>query len=206
MLPAKISRFTARTWKVHIEGITPILFNNESAMVLNPKKERSMSYEEFEEKYWLNKAHLSHEGNVLLPSTWFKKAMIVSQAKSAVPIQPKTSRSKMETLKNYLTASVFIEDSLVTIDGKVLTKEGLIKFAKGVNRGTPSQPKKVITIRPSCPHNWKATVTFTDTEGGLTLENIYEIFAWIGSRNGLGDWRVSRGGTFGMFKVVDIEE
>lgn len=210
MIPQNlIKRFVAKHWIVKIKGLTDILYNNEAAMVITPKKARAVSYEEHEQQYWLNKGHYDEKEQCILPDMWFKKSAIASQGQSAVPIKPPNGRKANDTLKNYLTAAVVFMPTVVYKDAELTVpymKKDLAQYSKGVNRGTPSSPKKVIVVRPAVVTPWHGTIDFTDLEGKLTLENIYEIFQWAGTRNGLGDWRMQRGGQYGAYQVVDIVE
>jgi hypothetical protein len=178
-------------------------------MTTTPPKTRGEDWAAHEQKFWLNKAHLNDEGQCIIPDMWPKKASIKSQSQAGVPIKPVGARSAKETLKNYLTSCAFFDKSVIYKDPamkKPMTKDDLKQFSKGVNRGTVSAPKKVIVVRPEVVAPYYASIHLTDLEGKLTAENIAEIFIWIGTRNGFGDWRMERGGSYGAFEVIDLIE
>jgi hypothetical protein len=197
-----------KVWSIKIKGLTGILYSNEEAMVTTPPKDRKMDWVEYGQMYWLEKAHLNSDGICIIPDMWIKKAAIRSQKSTAVPIKTKTGGSK-SNMKEYITACLFGDKSLIYKDEKLTIpymKDDLKQFSKGVNRGTMSAPKKVMCIRPIVETPWVSDLKITDLEGVLTDEQLYTIYYWVGRRNGFGDWRIERGGSYGAFDVLAIEQ
>jgi len=200
----------SKVFTINVEGITPILFNNEQAMVTIPKKDRKESYPDHEQAYWLHKAHLNSKDECYISSMWIFKTLITSQKTDNVPIKPSSATRAKATLQNTFVSCAYCDDAIVYKDDRMTTpvmKDDLVQFAKGVNRGTYSAPKKVIVVRPMTPgQSWYSKFTVTSTDNSITKEHIEEIFEWSGLRNGMGDWRPQRGGRNGMYRLLNVVE
>jgi hypothetical protein len=199
----------SKVYYVKVSGLTPILQNNEQAMLTTPKKDRKTSYEEHEQQYWLNKAFINAADQVYIPEMWPFKTMVSSQRQDACAIKPASARRNTATLKDSIISGIYCEDSVIYKDESLTTplmKTDLKQFLKGVNRGTPQSPKKVIVVRPMTPPVWFAKFKIVVTDATILKEHVEEIFKWAGTRNGLGDWRPQRGGRYGIYKFDEIVE
>jgi hypothetical protein len=191
-----------RDLSVKITGITGLLENRDDLRLTHPEfcKKKTESYDEYEEKVWKEKAHwnLDNPRKMVFPSIWIRKMLIASQRQSANPIKPAGSRMAKDTLmKHFIGGVLLMEDPIVMFNGKPVTDDVLVPFKKMVS---PSVGK-VLCIRPMVPVGWSVVANLVLLNEMIRPEHIIECLTWAGTYNGCGDWRVEKGGNFGMFTV-----
>lgn len=200
-----------REMQVKIHGISPLLMNRDDLKMLDPKKyskARGEEYIDMEERIWRDKAHyddMSGENpKVVLRDVWIKRALLASQKQSGCPIAPPGSRKKTDSLRNYFVAGVLIQDTTIQQNGKDITKNDLVPFKAMVR--PQKTGGKICCIRPMIPTGWEATIKIIITDEAVKDEDIVKCLEWVGIYNGVGDWRVERGGQFGRFEIIYSQE
>jgi hypothetical protein len=194
---------------VSIQGTVPQLHNRDDLAMLDPvtfTRKKNESWDEFEERVWRCRAHYETSYTdenpvVVIRDTWIKRAMISSQKQSGLPIMPPGSKRKTDSLRNYIVSGILIENSPIYLNNKVVKKADLVPFKSMVRHNKTSG--KTPCTRPMIPTGWTATIKFIITDEAIKESNVRDIMEWVGIYNGIGDWRVERGGQFGRFKLID---
>lgn len=194
------------TVRVELTGITPLLQNRDDLELLNPefKKQKNEDWIEHQERIWRDKCHWSSENprTVLFPQEWIRKMLRASQRQSANPIQPPGSRKKTDTLMPHFTGGIMIiDDPQIILNDKPVTDEILVPFKKMVSPNAG----KVLCIRPLINSGWKVIVDINIINDVIRHSNIIDSLRWAGTYNGCGDWRVEKGGRYGMFGVQELK-
>ena len=198
-----------REMDVKIQGVSPLLMNRDDLKMWDPEKyskQRGEEYLEMEERVWRDKAHFeafSKEDNpkVVVRDIWIKKCLIASQKQSGCPILPPGSKKRTDTLRNYFVSGVLINDSVVyDKNKKIVTKKDLQPFKAMVR--PQKTGGKVCCIRPMIETGWNCKVHILIADAAIKENDIIQCLTWAGTYNGIGDWRVERGGQFGRFTVV----
>jgi hypothetical protein len=186
-----------REISVNIIGMDPgILYCREDFMWDQPPKETKETYMEYEERTYKLKAH-SKDGVCILPGIWIKKSLARSQVRGNCEVPP-AGRSR-GSLKTQVIAGVMVSDAATIMkDGKPYPVDDLVMFKKGVS----IKKDKILRIRPLLSTPWSATLKITLVDNALTEDKIRTMLDWCGFYDGLGDWRVSKGGIFGRYEVV----
>jgi hypothetical protein len=195
-----------REMAVKVRGVSPLLMNRDDLRMLDPEKyskRRGEEYIDMEERIWRDKAHFESTGGdnpkAVLRDVWVKRSLLASQKQSGCPIAPPGSRKKTDSLRNYFVSGVLIHDSHIILDGKPVTKKDLVPFKAMVR--PQKTGGKICCIRPMIPTGWTATIKIIITDEAIKNEDIIKCLEWVGVYNGIGDWRVERGGQFGRFEV-----
>lgn len=199
-----------RDMAIKIQGVSPLLMNRDDLRMIDPEKyskKRSEEYIDMEERIWRDKAHFEigsvvENPKVVVRDIWIKKSLLASQKQSGCPIAPPGSRKKTDTLRNYFISGVLINDSIIFDKNKnVVTKNDLIPFKSMVR--PQKTGGKVCCIRPMIETGWHCTINIIIADVAIKEENIIQCLEWAGTYNGIGDWRVERGGQFGRFQVIN---
>lgn len=194
--------------KILITGLTPMLQNRDDVKFnhrpdLDPIRSKSESWEEFEARIWKEKCHWSNDNPraVIFPTTWVQKMLRASQRQSANPIRPVGSRKASDTMMAHFTGGIFqLNEPLIMRNDKPVFDDDLLPFHKMCS------PKKgkVLVIRPMIQLPWTVKLNITIMNDMIRPEHIFSCLAWAGTYDGCGDWRISKGGRFGMFSVSKI--
>jgi hypothetical protein len=191
--------------KIRFTGLTGLLQNRDDMLITNPElaKERREDYIPYQERIWREKAHWNEETPraVIFPTIWIRKMLIASQRQSGCPIKPPGSRGARDTLmKHFVGGIMLLNDPIVMLNGKPITDEVLVPFKKMVS---PNEGK-VLCIRPLIPAGWTVDVEIQILNEIINESHIIQCLEWAGVYNGCGDWRVEKGGQFGMFSIEKI--
>jgi hypothetical protein len=190
---------------VEFTGIYPLLQNRDDINITNPElaKKKAEGYVEYEERVWREKAHWSSDTprHVAFPSIWIRKMLIASQRQNAEPIRPASSRmAKDSLLKHYTGGILFTQDPVLLLNNKPVLDGDLVPFKKMVS----PVKGKVLCIRPMIREGWTVRAEINILNEQIRPEHIKQSLEWAGTYNGCGDWRVEKGGNFGMFHDVKI--
>lgn len=89
-----------------------------------------------------------------------------------------------------LQGAFHIKGELTEIQGQLKMREDYCKIPMG---GAD------IVYRGEFATGWKSTFTVVFDEGAISLEQIVQMINYGGFSVGIGDWRIEKGGNFGMF-------
>lgn len=188
---------------VEFTGLTGLLQNRDDIRITSPElaKTKAESYDQHEERIWKEKAHWSPDTtprHVLFPAIWIRKMLIASQRQNADPIRPASSRMAKDSLIKHYTGGILLtDDPIVMYKDKPVLDGDLVPFKKMVS----PQKGKVLCIRPMIPLGWTVRAEINILNEQIRPEYIIQSLNWAGVYNGCGDWRVEKGGNFGMFQV-----
>lgn len=90
-----------------------------------------------------------------------------------------------------LQGAFHIQEELTEIKGNLRMREDYVKI--------PSTGSADIVYRGLFDAGWEADLTITYDENAISLEQIVQMLNYGGFSVGIGDWRIEKGGNFGMF-------
>jgi hypothetical protein len=176
----EIESFTIRDVAINVEGITPYSPSR------NPgeDKEKSESWEDFESRVWLKKAH--HEnGNVFIPGAAFK----VCLDEAVKNLNEKVPGKGNQTYTNIIKMGVApMSDMPLGIRLEDMKIEKVYANANGV-RGPGTRVTRWFPI----VHSWKGQINLRVFNDNLTQAKFEEFFAKAGLLSGVGRGRPSTG-------------
>jgi hypothetical protein len=123
------------------------------------------------------------DGSFLFPSNAFKKAMV--RAAKSTTMAMTDARGAFHVLGTY-----------VIIDGER-------KFRKDICRLDNGSPQ--VRYRPEF-QQWKALLTIKYDPAEVSIHQLVDLVQRAGFKVGVGEWRPEKGGSNGMFQVVDFIE
>lgn len=184
-----------KTFEVTIDGISPILvnrFKEQSEVPIKMKKAGKTNYgtpREQAEKA----AYLDSSGKAWIPSTWVKGAIANVSSDYKLPASRKSVKS-------------VIGGAVVPIEEKCYF---LQKYTKK-NIEIDSRPCVVQRFRimrhRARFEKWTVKVALEIEDSILDPDNVHEMLCDAGRRSGIGDFRPSKGGPYGKFKVVQWKQ
>ena len=184
----KIDPLQIATMKVKIVGITPLLLNKMSdkekqlmldkQMGKNPEKNKIRD----PKQEVADKIHYMSNGKIGIPIDSIKNAMIESSP-------------SLDMYKKNIMGGLFIipeENNLVTINfKKQVTNESITR--DGNQARTPRT-----TFRPQF-NDWSCEFVVRYNAKAITPDTILNLLKVAGFSNGIGSWRPSTKGSYGMF-------
>lgn len=188
-----------KTFKVKIEGITPLLqhrmteeelFGLLGAKTQKKKDKGEETPREIAEKY----AYREDDGSCYIPGEYIVGAI------SHVAGDYKQKNSIRKSLKGIIKGIVRPTRERIPL----LTKKGkaLNDFEVDVRKATNHQKGAVAVCRPRFDE-WTAEFELSINDELIGPETCLEILQDAGRRSGIGSFRVQRGGYFGQFQVSE---
>jgi len=185
----------AKTFEVKVKSISPLLFNTrQRELDIELKNLKKDQLEEWEQKNWKRKAETDKNGNIYIPSRWFRGCFI--NACKFTRIVPHFATSKNQTYTKY-AESMFFKDGSFKCKKSDLKEYGAYVGAQGANSKT-----KIWRIRPLV-EEWETTFEVIDTGERMLLEEFKMLMESAGMIIGIGDGKAIG---FGRFEVISINE
>lgn len=94
---------------------------------------------------------------------------------------------------------------LVRVDGLLTGIYGIPQIFSSITRSADMNRTPDVRTRVIIPE-WAAVVSITYTVPILNKTSVVNLLAGAGQINGIGDWRIEKGGWCGAFRVVDVED
>lgn len=175
-----------------IEGVTTY---SQNRCHETPKLDKEI-HKDYEERTWLERAHVNKDGYMFIPPMSFKNCL--SEAAKFLTIQiPGKGKS---TYTKHFEAGIMVVDPLVLKTKKEdILPEWVFVPADGVRGGN----KRVWKCFPVV-HEWGGDVIFHILDDTIT-EKVFEYhLEEAGKIIGIGRFRPRRNGYYGRFKVNEI--
>jgi hypothetical protein len=186
-----------KTYKIDIEGITPLVWNRQKMelrdMIKTLKKDQ---LEENELNNWKMKAE-TNNGNAIIPPEWIIGCMVNSAKETR--LIPWFATSKNQTYTKYIS-NIRVSPGKPIIAGKsddLKRKDALLS-----SQGKSNMGGKVLRCHPML-EKWTASFTLVDTVGRMKKEELEKLLNWGGMAVGIGDQRIFN---FGRFDIKSIKE
>lgn len=178
-----------KTYKVTIQGITPLLMHRPSALIGDISKERKQKEttpkENAEASLYINDA-----GKLYQPSTHMLGALVEAGKSQQVVGKMKATYSKI------IGYAVQIEPFEVEHKKQ---KWEVFSCLAVINRG------RVLIHRPILKE-WELDFEVIFDEEQIPASILKEVFDRAGKFAGIGDWRPQKKGRFGKFQVIEFKE
>lgn len=155
-------------------------------------KDRKETHDDFENRTWRERLHVTKDGKVFMPAQGFKLALVEAAKYSSEKIPGKGN----STYTKHITSGVMCVDPLVLdIDAKSVEGERLFVPPDGVS-GSGKRVWKTFPLIPS----WSGDVEFIIVDELVTKEVFMRFMEDAGKFIGLGRWRPSNKGSNGRFR------
>lgn len=183
-----------KVYRFQIEGVTPY---SQSRAHEEPKlpKEQEDAYDK---RTWPLKLHTTDQGKVFIPPAAFKFG--ADEAARYAGEKIKGQGNKTWATKVLCGQGVYAP-VVLDIDAADVQPERVFCNVDGV-RGSG---KRVWRWFPTMPE-WRATVDYTISDEILTPDVMLKVVQTIGLVIGIGRYRPAKGGWYGRFKVLGMEE
>lgn len=184
---------------VTLEGLAPY---SQSRYHNTPKLNKEGAGD-YEDRTWIEKAHWDEEGRLLMPALAFKNA-IAEAAKYLSEQIP--GKGKATYTKHFEAGISVVEDALVSMKGKPVTRETIVGDTLHVpSDGRRGGGSRVMRTFPTIGRGWTATIEFMIFDDVITEDVFKRTLTQAGQLIGVGSFRVRNNGTRGRFKPVSIE-
>jgi hypothetical protein len=137
------------------------------------------------------KVTYQENGKVFVPSSWVTSSIRNAAALFKAP-------GKRSSLKNMAGCAIVCTEDKIFI-GKT------IKDIEVDSRGVVIQRARIVRHRPKF-NEWELSFSLMIDEELLGADMVKEIIDQAGKTQGIGDFRVNKGGPFGSFEVVSVVE
>jgi len=182
--------------KVKIKGTKPLLMNkfvgdteDGNEKVTRGKKDYGTPQEQAEKVTYLDK-----KGKVYVPWTWIAGTL------KTVASDFKSSISKRKSLKAIIGGAALFEDEKIYFTDGFTKEDFEVHTTPVVIKGS-----RISRHRPKFD-SWELEFTLALDSSLVTLPEFTAVLEDAGRRAGIGDYRISKGGPFGTFKVLSIKE
>ncbi len=179
--------------RVRIEGTRPLLMNkfgahDEVKAVTKGKKDYGTPLEQA-----CKAAYFDAARNLLMPTTW-----IIGALRGAATYFKQ--QGKRSTYKNLIASSIIPDSEFVIFENSPTLDNIEID-----SRGAVVQRARIVRHRPKLS-NWAVELLLSVDTELVALDTLKNILMDSGKTQGIGDFRISKGGPFGQFTVTDFEE
>ena len=184
---------------VTLEGLAPY----SQSRFHNTEKLNKEGAGDYEKRTWIEKAHWDDEGRLTMPALAFKNA-IAEAAKYLSEQIP--GKGKATYTKHFEAGISVLENSLVSIKGKTVTRENIVGDTLHVpSDGRRGGGSRVLRTFPTIGKGWTATIEFLIFDDIITEDVFSRTLLQAGQLIGIGSFRVRNNGTRGRFKPTAIE-
>jgi hypothetical protein len=181
-----------RTVSVQLESIAAY----SQSRMLQEKKKKDESWDDFERRIWREKAHVDSEGRVFIPSFAFKQA-IDSASKYLGKIEGKGNA----TWTKHFVGGIVVSESVTLPDKKDKLDSVWIMANSNGKRGPGTRVPRCFPIIPK----WSGTIQCIILAEEITQEVFAQAMQLAGMMIGIGRFRPENGGSNGRFKVTGIK-
>lgn len=181
-----------KTLIVKIKGTRPLLMNKfGGAEEAAPTASRGKKKDYGTPMDQAIKATYHENGEIFLPSSWVTSAVRNAASLFKAP-------GKRSSLKNMAGCAIVCPEEKLFL-GKTL------KDIEVDSRGVVIQRARIVRHRPKF-ENWNLTFSLMIDDELLDTGTVKSIVTEAGRTQGIGDFRVNKGGPFGSFEVVSVSE
>jgi hypothetical protein len=180
--------------RVTIRGNKPLLMNRfgaseETETVSRGKKDYGTPLKQAQ------LAAYSNKGQIYMPWTWISGSIrhVAGSFKSVL-------NKKIKSLKGLVGGAIIIKEPELFFNEKISLNDIDVHSA-----GVVIQRARIMRHRPLL-NKWSVTFTMLVDDSFITLEEAEEMLEDAGQRAGVGDFRISKGGPYGTFDVVEFDE
>lgn len=195
-----------KTLEVSLEGMSRLSFSRDHR---EPKKQSKSGApqetpDEYEERTWPNKMHVTQEGQVFIPPMALKGAM-----ESAASYNPVKKRGAA-TWTKHIVQGVMVIDEIKLSDAKgapITSSSVKPETVLCQSDGKPakySKGGKVPRTFPIIEPQWRATATVLVLDEQIPNTVVEQHLQDAGVFVGIGRWRTEKRGLYGRFKVTKM--
>jgi hypothetical protein len=193
-----------KTVKVKIKGITPLLqhrftedelFGLLGAKSTKKKDKTEETPRQIAEKY----SYKSDDGTFYIPTEY------VTGALAYVATEYKQKNSQRKSLKQIIKGVVSPTNMSAQLYQDESMSEPVKDFEVDVRKATNHQKGAVAVCRPRFD-KWFTELELIVDDDLVAVETVNEMLQDAGKRSGIGSFRVSKGGIFGKFQVIEFKE
>lgn len=180
-----------KTFKVEIEGVSPLLINRFKEQSEVPQKMKKAGKKDYgtPREQAESSAYAEDDGRVWIPSSWPKGALSTVASDYKLPSSRKSVKS-------------VIGGAVIPVEEKIFFKGGLtLKNIEIDSRPCVVQRARIMRYRARV-EKWKLQFSLQIEDSILEPSNVHEMLSDAGRRAGIGDYRPSKGGPFGRFHVT----
>lgn len=188
--------------KVKIKGVTPLLqhrFTDDELMSLlggktaKKKDKEILTPRQIAEKH----AYKGIDGTFQLPTAYFTGAF------KAVASEYKQKNSVRKSMKSIAGGIFKPQSEFITLMDE--SEVPLTNFEVDIRKATNHLKGAVAVCRPRFDR-WQCELEVMIDDELASPETVHEILNDAGKRSGVGSFRVSKGGSFGQFRVIEFRE
>ncbi|HUS51164.1 MAG TPA: hypothetical protein VMZ91_13435 [Candidatus Paceibacterota bacterium] len=180
-----------KTYKVTIEGISPLLMNRPSSLIGDISKEKTQT-EETPRVMAEKKLYITDKGKLYQPETHIKGSLVEAGKDQKVVGKGKSTYSKI--------IGYAVEINPFEIEHK--KQKWDVYSVLAVN---PSTRGRNLLHRPMLKE-WELDFEITFDDDQVPASILKECLERAGKFVGLGDWRPAKKGRFGKFQVTSFKE
>lgn len=184
-----------KTITVLLQGTSPMSHSK----MLDSEMGKNENPMDYERRVWLDRLHYEDDGTVFIPPMAFKQALATACKRTGLKIP---GRGKSTYTKHFEGGVYCMDNVLTDVKKDQVVGEWINANADGV-RGSG---KRVRKCYPVIPKGWQARVTFVIADPAVTTKVFLEVLKEAGMFVGIGRFRPEKGGTNGIFKVVEYSE
>jgi len=168
----------------------------QSKVITSPKKPRE-SHDDYENRTWRERMHVTKDGNVYIPANAFSNCLKEAAKFLAVPIP---GQGKSLYTKNFEAATTVLDPIVLPVKAADVEGNTLHVPSDGRRGGT----KRVWKTFPKI-EEWEGEVTFMIYDPIITKDVFHRVLAAAGLLIGIGHYRPRNAGTQGRFTIESIE-
>lgn len=197
-------RWFIKSVKVKLKGITPLLHHRmpdeNLLLLLGTKIKKKKDKEVLTPREIAGKhAYVGNDGIYYIPSEFVTGAM------SCVSSEYKQNNSVRKSLKSVIKGAVSPQSINFSLFKDESCLVPIIDFEVDIKKGTNHQRGAVAICRPRFDQWFVQFNLLVDTDI-ISIEMLKDVLEDSGKRAGVGSFRVSKGGIYGKFQVIEFLE
>ena len=163
-------------------------------------KKSDESADEFDERTWRLKAHVTDDGDsIIIPAHGMHQAIIEGAQKGR--LIPTAAKSKAERLNKRVTTGIMLIGDVQTNMKLSECRKVTIQANTDGKRGSGKRvPRRFPEWSP-----WTASFDVALLDDTLTIDDLVKAVTWAGLVAGVGRFRPTNGGHNGRFKIIDAK-
>ena len=161
------------------------------------KKKPSESYEDFENRTWLDKGHYTPDGFACIPMMALKTAIC-----AGAKFKNKPMKGKQTYTKHFVSGVLPMKDAKLNVRREDVTKDAVLCASDGKKGGKGGS--SVVRVFPVIP-SWECEAEFAVIDELIGEAVFREMLEAAGQFIGFGRFRVENGGYYGRFLVTDLK-
>lgn len=183
-----------KTCIAHLKSAAPL---SQSAYVSPDLKKPKETHADFEQRIWIEKAHIDEDGQIFIPPMAFKQSLDAAAKYLSIQIP---GRGKATYTKHFVSGVLCFKPVMLGLKQDAITPNEVLCNADGV-RGSG---KRVMRIFPEI-RAWSADVEFTILDDTITEDVFLRVLEEAGKLIGVGQFRPQNGGYKGRWNIEGHE-